>query len=389
MSADTKLCSGCRLELPITDFAVSNPAKGYRKSRCKPCEATRVRFYYHHNEEYRRKTLERTKARSKVNPKTAEQTRAAMLRHKYNLTPEQHAEILTSQGGGCALCGSVTHGRDGGSGRHDGSRKWTPEGWPVDHDHKTGRVRGILCNPCNVRVGGYEKLRELAGDEKLAAYLRFAFAPAVAPRQVRDRAFPEWAGKPAQTDEERFWSYVAKTEGCWGWSGPVTPAGYPVLGVDGGKQFGARLAWKYIGRESLHKKALKSTCGNRMCVNPDHQLLVKSSDAGAKISDDQVRSILADPRNYAEIATDHGINKQHVLAIKHRTTRRFVEADGIEIVRAKGGARGAARSRNLTDDNVRAIRASQEPGRVLGERYGISVQTVCDIQKRRSWRHVE
>lgn len=151
------------------------------------------------------------------------------------------------------------------------------------------------------------------------------------------------------------------------------------------------------------------SCDNPRCVNPDHltagtpqentaDMIRKGRHmagrrAGAekisKLSDEQVRAVLIDPRHYAEIAAAYGISKGHVAEIKARTTRLFVEFDPANVVRAKGGARGAARSKNLTDDNVRAIRASQEPGRVLGERYGISVQTVCDIQKRRSWRHVE
>jgi hypothetical protein len=43
------------------------------------------------------------------------------------------------KGGRCAICGTD-------SPRGNGS-------FPVDHDHRTGRVRGLLCHPCNTGIG--------------------------------------------------------------------------------------------------------------------------------------------------------------------------------------------------------------------------------------------
>lgn len=31
----------------------------------------------------------------------------------------------------------------------------------IDHDHETGYIRGLLCNSCNMALGGYEKFRRL------------------------------------------------------------------------------------------------------------------------------------------------------------------------------------------------------------------------------------
>tara|TARA_R110000822_G_scaffold112771_1_gene243748 strand:- start:425 stop:904 length:480 start_codon:yes stop_codon:yes gene_type:complete len=43
----------------------------------------------------------------------------------------------------------------------------------------------------------------------------------------------------------------------------------------------------------------------------------------------------------------------------------------------------------LTEDDVRAIRASVEPGKVVAARYGMSIPNVYAIRSRRNWRHVE
>jgi hypothetical protein len=52
---------------------------------------------------------------------------------------QQYDEMLEAQGGCCALCGSDF---PGGRGR-----------FVVDHCHDTGRIRGLLCNLCNVGLG--------------------------------------------------------------------------------------------------------------------------------------------------------------------------------------------------------------------------------------------
>jgi hypothetical protein len=76
-------------------------------------------------------TSEEKKARS-------ERGRAGNLRRKYGITIEQWNEILARQGGVCAIC----KGPPNGVGRYH-----------VDHDHRTGQVRGLLCYKHNALLG--------------------------------------------------------------------------------------------------------------------------------------------------------------------------------------------------------------------------------------------
>lgn len=72
--------------------------------------------------------------------KAAETQRCNRLK-KYGLTPECYRRMLFAQGGRCAVCLSDRPGPIG-----KGS-------FAVDHDHVTGKIRGLLCGPCNVALG--------------------------------------------------------------------------------------------------------------------------------------------------------------------------------------------------------------------------------------------
>lgn len=63
--------------------------------------------------------------------------READLKRKYRITVEDYDRMLTLQGGGCCICGSTPKKRR----------------LSVDHNHRTGRVRGLLCFPCNYGIG--------------------------------------------------------------------------------------------------------------------------------------------------------------------------------------------------------------------------------------------
>jgi hypothetical protein len=68
--------------------------------------------------------------------KTPEQKRDKQLRFKYGINTEKFNRFLAQQSGGCCICGKEID-RKGG----------------VDHDHNTGKIRGILCSHCNAAIG--------------------------------------------------------------------------------------------------------------------------------------------------------------------------------------------------------------------------------------------
>lgn len=65
-----------------------------------------------------------------------ERERDLRLQRLYGITAAQYDQMLEAQGGVCAVCG-----------KPPGKTRLN-----VDHDHKTGLVRGLLCWTCNRRV---------------------------------------------------------------------------------------------------------------------------------------------------------------------------------------------------------------------------------------------
>jgi hypothetical protein len=127
----------------------------WEKANPEKAKARRKKHYDKHAEKLRAISLtwyhnnkERAAARERVR----------RLR-KYGLTPEQYAAL----GKTCHICGTEKDTRKGFQ-------------LAVDHDHETGKVRGLLCSSCNCGIGYFKH------DERLLAaaieYLkRFTFGP--------------------------------------------------------------------------------------------------------------------------------------------------------------------------------------------------------------------
>lgn len=68
----------------------------------------------------------------------------AYLMRKYGISRGQYDVMLKEQGGVCKICQSPPTGK---------TKKGLATRLDVDHDHKTGVVRGLLCHPCNTALG--------------------------------------------------------------------------------------------------------------------------------------------------------------------------------------------------------------------------------------------
>lgn len=204
---ETKTCTRCQLVQPVSEFYRRSDT-GRLKSHCKTClskanrsdkgrERNRRRYHQateaqkadramkhrewreanreHHDayqREYRQRpeVVERRKAYNKANSdkikadrqrwyqsQNAEinaRRRIAYREKVYGISAEDWNALFDSQGRVCAICKSDTPGK-----RH----------WSTDHCHTTGKVRGILCAPCNLALGALRD--DPATVMRLHAYL--------------------------------------------------------------------------------------------------------------------------------------------------------------------------------------------------------------------------
>lgn len=111
-----KICSKCHVSKALDDFYTS---RGKRYPSCKACHNAHQRAYRQANAE-----------------KVREQVRKNYIKRTYGITPEVWETLLRIQGGVCAIC-------------EEREPVW------VDHDHRTGLVRGLLCKPCNWGLGQF------------------------------------------------------------------------------------------------------------------------------------------------------------------------------------------------------------------------------------------
>lgn len=110
----TRRCYKCGIEKPLNEFYIRKTwGAGQRMGECKVC-STEI---------------------------AAAWNRKNRLINKYGITEEIYRQMIKDQRGLCKICK-----------RPPGKVRLS-----VDHDHKTEKVRGLLCGPCNVSLGYFEK----------------------------------------------------------------------------------------------------------------------------------------------------------------------------------------------------------------------------------------
>jgi hypothetical protein len=144
-----KVCKKCNVPKQLTEFHLRKRAKDGRQRWCRDCANAQARLWNKNNPTYYWRRIER-------NP---DYFRNQKLKHLYGLNPEQHKALFDSQNGACAICHQPEKRRLNG--------KAAP--LVVDHDHSTGKVRGLLCCACNAALAVIENIE---WSKKAMQYLR-------------------------------------------------------------------------------------------------------------------------------------------------------------------------------------------------------------------------
>ena len=125
--------------------------KEYRKNKREEINKTRRLYEINNKEElktkrkkYRDANIDKIKKYGKeYRIATKEERRKYdkiyQFKKRYGITPEQYYEFLNKQNNSCAICG-----------KHQSELK---KALAVDHNHKTNKIRGLLCDRCNRGLG--------------------------------------------------------------------------------------------------------------------------------------------------------------------------------------------------------------------------------------------
>lgn len=155
-----KVCRRCGERKPAADFPRNRRRPDGLNQWCKPCNNAACAEWRAANRE---KSRANTRAWQAANPErkrihaanwyqahrdeAIQRVRKAKLRSLYGMTPADRDIMAEKQGQRCLIC-------------------CQPRPLVIDHDHQTGRVRGLLCDPCNTGIARFgeepETLRRAA-----------------------------------------------------------------------------------------------------------------------------------------------------------------------------------------------------------------------------------
>ena len=196
--------------------------------------------------------------------------------------------------------------------------------------------------------------------------------------------------------------------GCLLWTGHVDVYGYGVLKTGGRPQKAHRLAWQEVRGPIPEGLCVCHKCDVRSCINPDHLWLGTQAENThdrqrkgrqrfahgethykSRLTLDDVRAIRASSESQRALAKRYGVHFGTINDIIWN--RRWKHEDADYQPPDEGQQfRGVQQANSkLSPESVRAIRKSTQTHLWLARAFGVSVQTIFTVRKRRTWRHVE
>lgn len=116
-------------------------------------ENARLKFRYKNDPEFRAKILAYHKNKYRTDPKwRAARIASGYKKKSIGVSREQRNAMIEAQGGLCAICGDPLPIIDIAQ-QEVGSALTMKSRFSTDHCHKTGIIRGILHNKCNILLG--------------------------------------------------------------------------------------------------------------------------------------------------------------------------------------------------------------------------------------------
>jgi len=156
-----KICNKCGIEKDKIQFRSHKRKSGngyYRISQCVLCEKEQNRMYYHkykHTEKYKQQK-KRDGIRNRENGyyklRYKIWSRNYKLKKNFGITELDYKKMLSEQKGVCAICNRPETRYVNCS---DKVRRIRP--LSVDHNHKTGKVRALLCDKCNNGIAHFDE----------------------------------------------------------------------------------------------------------------------------------------------------------------------------------------------------------------------------------------
>jgi hypothetical protein len=128
-----KVCTVCRILKSLDEFSNRKVSRDGKRSECKSCSTKSAMLWA-------KKNPDKVKINAKKFRETnKESCKYRKLKDKYNISEQEYLKLVNKQKNSCAICNIL--------------EKHLRRALDVDHCHKTGKVRGLLCEKCNKAIG--------------------------------------------------------------------------------------------------------------------------------------------------------------------------------------------------------------------------------------------